>query len=103
MNEKKNVIKNKSMIEILALVFLGKKIAELAEEKGESPKKWRGIMIGSWFGAEILGFVIFAFTVGINDNTIFPAAMVGLACGLVSYFVVRNMLSAKPNTIKELS
>lgn len=92
------------MLEILAIVFLGKKIAELAEEKGESPKKWRGIMIGSWFGAEILGIVIFASTVGIGDDTIFPAAIAGLACGLASYFIVRSMLSSKPNTsMKELS
>lgn len=91
------------MLEILAIVFLGKKIAELAEEKGENPKKWKGIMIGSWFGAEILGIVIFAFTAGINDTTVFPAVMVGIACGLVSYFVVRNMLSAKPDALKEIS
>ncbi|MHC9090053.1 hypothetical protein [Tenacibaculum mesophilum] len=91
------------MIEILALVFLGKKIAELAGEKGESPNKWRGIMIGSWFGAEILGIVIFASTIGIGDDTIFPAAMVGLVCGLTSYFVVRSILTSKPDTVKELS
>jgi hypothetical protein len=91
------------MLEILAIVFLGKKIAELAEEKGESPKKWKGIMIGSWFGAEILGIVIFAFTAGINDGTIFPAAMVGIVCGLASYFVVRSILSAKLDALKELS
>lgn len=92
------------MLEILAIVFLGKKIAELAEEKGESPKKWKGIMIGSWFGAEILGIVIFASTVGIGDDTIFPAAITGIACGLASYFIVRSMLSSKPNTpLKELS
>lgn len=92
------------MIEILALVFLGKKIAELAGEKGESPNKWRGIMIGSWFGAEILGIVIFASTVGIGDDTIFPAAITGIVCGLASYFIVRSMLSSKPKTpLKELS
>ncbi|MGG6230425.1 hypothetical protein [Tenacibaculum sp. SDUM215027] len=91
------------MLEILAIVFLGKKITELAEEKGESPKKWRGIMIGSWFVAEILGIVIFASTAGISDDTIFPAAITGIACGLASYFVVRSILAAKPDTLKELS
>ncbi|MFT7898450.1 hypothetical protein VBY74_00585 [Tenacibaculum ascidiaceicola] len=91
------------MLEILAIVFLGKKIAELAEEKGKSPKKWRGIMIGSWFGAEILGLVIFASTVGISDDTIFPLAITGIACGLASYFVVRSILASRSNALKELS
>ncbi|WP_206197815.1 hypothetical protein [Tenacibaculum singaporense] len=101
---KRKFNQNKNMLEILAIVFLGKKIAELAEEKGENPKKWKGIMIGSWFGAEILGIVIFASTVGIGDDTIFPAAITGIVCGLASYFIVRSMLSSKPKTpLKELS
>ena len=100
---KRKFNQNKNMLEILAIVFLGKKIAELAEEKGESPKKWRGIMIGSWFGAEILGLVIFASTVGISDDTIFPLAITGIACGLASYFVVRSILASRSNALKELS
>ena len=49
------------MLEILALSYFAKQIKKTAKEKGIKPGKWIAATFISWFGIEILIFII-AFT-----------------------------------------
>jgi hypothetical protein len=45
------------MIEALAVVFLMKKAGKVAEVAGLNAKKMKLLVVGGWFGGEILGFL----------------------------------------------
>jgi len=81
------------MIEILALIFLTKKMAAIATQKGLKANTWKLYMVLTWFGAEIAGALIGYLL--LTDTAL--AALVGYACAIGSYFVLRNILSKKPD------
>ena len=83
------------MLEIIALVFLTRKMGELASRKGEKPGTWKLFTVLAWIGGEILGAVL-AITFFNVDGYIgfLPFALMGAIGG---YLIVRATLSKKPD------
>jgi hypothetical protein len=80
------------MLEILALIYLTRKMGELAERKGVSKGNWKLFTVLAWFGAEILGIILGIVTGGTGPTLIFAY---GFAIG--SYFILKAILSKKPD------
>jgi len=83
------------MLEIIALIFLTKKMGALAEQKGLKPGTWKLYTVLCWFGCEILGAVIGVAILG-GENIIL-GVILGLGCAVGSYFVLRANLSKRPD------
>lgn len=88
------------MLEIIALIFLTKKIKALAIEKGEKPGKWAAIQVASWFGLEICGALIVIAIAG--EEALIGAVVVGICLAVSSYFVIKNHLENKNSVPQEL-
>jgi hypothetical protein len=87
------------MLEILALLSMAKYIEKIATKKGEKPYKWRLIMVGAWFGSEIL---VAFFTYGLT-NDIFIAYGAAIGSAIASYFIVRYKLKQLPDAEEDWS
>ena len=85
------------MLEIIALVFLSKNIADLAERKGLKRGWWRFYTVLAWFGAEIIGVVI-SILIFQTEETL-ALLPLGWAFGVVSYFILKAILSKKPDAV----
>lgn len=88
------------MLEIIALVFLTKKIGVLAEQKGEKPGMWKLYTVLAWFGLELL--IMFTCIAVMGEDAILVSALFGLAGGFLGYIIVKEMLSKKPDQENEL-
>ncbi len=84
------------MIEILLLVFLAKKIGEIAEEKDRSPGRFKALLVALWFTGEIMGFIIVILLSG-TTLTAYIFALLSGAIGAVFSFEI-----AKSPDIKAL-
>jgi hypothetical protein len=83
------------MLEIIALIFLTKKIGALAQKKGLKPGTWKLYTVLCWFGAEIAGAVIGVVILG-GENIIL-GVLLGIACAVGSYFVLKANLNKRPD------
>lgn len=83
------------MLEIIALVFLSKKIGEVALRKGLKSGTWKLYTVLCWFGAEILGALLGVLLLG--SENIIPAVFIGLACAVGSYFILKANLEKRPD------
>jgi len=83
------------MLEIIALVFLTKKIGALALQKGLKPGTWKLYTVLCWFGAEIIGGIL-AFVI-LGEENLFLAVLVGLGCAIGSYFILKANLNKRPD------
>ena len=80
------------MLEILALIYLTRKMGELAERKGVSKGNWKLFTVLAWIGAEIFGIIIGEIVGGTGGAILFAY---GFAIG--SYFILKSILSKKPD------
>ncbi len=87
------------MLEIIALVFLTKNIGSLAQRKGLKPGTWKLYTVLCWFGAEILGALIGVLVFG--SENIVGAVLLGLACAVGSYFVLKANLDKRPDAMDD--
>jgi len=87
------------MLEIIALVFLTRRIGRLAILKGLKPSSWKRYTIAAWFACEIFGCVVAAVLFG-YDN-LFSIVSIGLGCAFGGYLMVRAILEAKPDILDE--
>lgn len=77
------------MLEVLFLIFCGKKLARMAREKGRSGG-WAGLGIGLWIFGELVGFVI-GMALGMEMGAYLIALMLaGLGIG-VGFIVVSSL------------
>jgi hypothetical protein len=83
------------MLEIIALIFLTKKIGALAQKKGLKPGTWKLYTVLCWFGAEIAGVVIGVVILG-NENIIL-GVLLGIACAIGSFFILKANLNKRPD------
>ena len=83
------------MLEIIALVFLTRKIGDLAERKGLKKGWWKFYTVICWFGGEIIGIVL-SILIFQTDDT-FALLPLGYAFAIGSYFILRTVLSKKPD------
>ena len=80
------------MLEILALSYFIKQIKKICTEKGLKSGKWIAATVISWFGIEILIFIIaFAFF-DLDDDGIFIVIIPALLLAAISAFVILEML-----------
>ena len=78
------------MLEILALVFLGRKIREIVTEKGLKPRKYILIAVGLWFGLEISGIIV-GFTFFGEGFAPYLLGLGGAVTGgIISYRIANN-------------
>ena len=81
------------MIEIIALIFLTRKIGALATLKGQAPRRWKLHTVLAW-----IGFEIFGVTVGllISHNTNL-ALLLGIGCAFGGYLLMKYQLEKVPD------
>jgi hypothetical protein len=89
------------MLEIIALIFLTKKMGALAERKGLKPGTWKLYTVLCWFGTEIL-VAIAAFAI-LGEESLFIAVLLGLACAIGSYFILKANLDKRPDVNDEIN
>jgi hypothetical protein len=81
------------MLEIIALIFLTKNIAALAQKKGLKPGTWKLYTVLCWFGAEIAGAVIGVVILG--EENIIIALLLGIGCAIASFFILKANLNKR--------
>lgn len=83
------------MLEIIAIILLGKKLAEIAQQKGQSRRKWRLLFLLGWIGAELIGAAIGLLLF----QQMFPAMLIGIGCAITVYILMRDHLQSLPDEI----
>jgi len=83
------------MLEIIALIFLTRKIGDLAERKGLKKGWWKFYTVIGWFGGEIVGIVL-SILIFQTDDTL-SLLPLGYACAIGSYFILKAVLSKRPD------
>lgn len=85
------------MIEIIALILLGKRIGNKAVLKGQLKGRWQVYLVLSWFGLEFLGGIVGLLISG----DILLAALLGLAAAVGGYLLVDHRLNQLPDRIED--
>jgi len=85
------------MLEIIALIYLCRKIGNLAEQKGQKRWIWQFYTVLAWFAAEIFGIVFSLFLFKTDQITALLPLAYGFAIG--SYFLIRSILAKKPDIV----
>ncbi len=86
------------MVEIIALIFLTRRIGRMAIRKGLKPLTWKAYTILSWLLCEITGIVIAICLFGQND--LFGIVSIALVCAFGGFLIVRAILERKPDYIE---
>ena len=93
------------MIEIFVLIFLCRKSADTARQKGLSPGRWKLYTVLAWFAAEFIGFFVGGIFFGvpnINDlSSMFPLILFALVCAFGGYLIVRAILEKMPDEMED--
>lgn len=82
------------MLEIIAIIALGKSISRIAKEKGRKPTMFVLIMVLMWIGFEITGAMIGAIFFG-EGLMVYVLALMGAALGGLGAYLIAK--SAAPN------
>ena len=77
------------MLELLFLVWFGKKLSGVAFEKGRS-KWWAALGVSFWIGGELMGFLVGAL-LGLDMGAYGLAILFAIAGAVVSWFVVKAL------------
>lgn len=85
------------MLEIIILIFLCKKIGNLATQKGLSPVRWKWYTIFNWILFEILGSIVGVMMFGLDMSNMIGLMAFALASAFGGYLLVRKKLEAKPD------
>ncbi|HKC36333.1 MAG TPA: hypothetical protein VKB95_09740 [Chitinophagaceae bacterium] len=83
------------MLEIIALIFLSKNIAGLAERKGLKRGWWRFYTVLAWVAAEFIGAVA-AILIFQSEATL-AVYLFAIVFAVASYFLLKAILSRKPD------
>lgn len=79
------------MLEIIAIIFLGREVKKIVESKGHNATRYILIMVGLWIGLEITASIIGAMFFG-DTGMMYMFALLGAAVG--GYFGYRIALAA---------
>jgi hypothetical protein len=85
------------MLEIILLVFLTRKIGELALQKGLSPFRWKIYTILAWIVFEVFGALLGVAWFGFNPNDLLGLMLFSVAVAFGGYLLVHRMLESKPD------
>lgn len=83
------------MLEIIALVFLTRQIAKIAQDKGLRPVTWKIYTVVGWIVSEIIG--VFAGVIIFGTDNLFSVEMVALTFAITSYFIIKAQLNKLPD------
>ncbi len=86
------------MLEIIALIYLCRKIGALAEQKGQKRGLWQFYTVLTWFVAEIIGIFLSALLFQTDELVALLPLAYGFAIG--SYFLLKSILSKKPDAVE---
>lgn len=87
------------MLEIIAIIFLTKKIGRLAEQKGLKPGPWKVYTVLAWIGSELVGIVIGFLIFG--QSSVGPAILLGYTCAIASFFILKANLNKRPDNFED--
>jgi hypothetical protein len=85
------------MLEIFILIFLCKKIGEIAVLKGENPTRWKWYTVLSWISFEIMGSIVGIMLFGIDMNNLIGLMAFALISAFGGYLLIRKKLESKPD------
>ena len=85
------------MLEIIALIFLTRKIGDIAIRKGLKPGMWKLYTVLAWFGMEFTGGMIGML---IFDDLLM-ALLVAIPCAIGGYHIVKTILDKKPDMMED--
>lgn len=85
------------MLEIIAMVSLGRTIRTIVLEKGMKPARFIWTMVGLWIGLEIVGMYI-GMSLFRNPFAAYLFAIAGAALG--GYLAYKNAVNAEPEVIE---
>lgn len=85
------------MLEIIVLIFLCKKIGELAIQKGQNPRKWKWFTVINWIVFQILGFIIGVNLFGVDMSNVFGLMAFAIMSAFGGYLMVRRNLERLPD------
>jgi hypothetical protein len=88
------------MLEIVALIFLTKKIGNIAIRKNLNPSTWKLYTVLAWFGGEILGIGLGLTVFGLQD--FFPLTLMGLGFAYTAYYIVHTTLEKMPDNYDDI-
>ncbi|MEZ5047883.1 MAG: hypothetical protein R2831_12935 [Chitinophagaceae bacterium] len=87
------------MLEIIALIFLTRKIGDLATLKGVKPSTWKMYTVLAWISFEIIGLVIGMM---IFPNNTLLAILVAIPCAIAGYHLVKVRLEKLPDVHSDI-
>lgn len=87
------------MLEIIALIFLTRKIGEIAYRKGVPAGRWKLYTVLAWFGFEIAGFALGAILFGTEN--IIGLALFAMACAFGGYLVIKAQVDKLPDNLED--
>lgn len=85
------------MIEIIALIFLARRIGNKAVLKGQPKGRWQLYVVLAWIGFEIIGAIIGMLISG----DMILAALLGLGTAVGGYLLVNHRLDQMPDKLDE--
>ena len=90
------------MLEVIAIITLGKSISKMTREKGLKPLKYVLLMIAMWIGFEIGGAMIGAILYG-ESPLVYLFALLGAAFGgFLSYQIAKSVRPVSTLTTEEV-
>ena len=89
------------MIDIIALIYLCRKIGKLAQRKGLKPGQWKFITVITWIVFEIAGVIICFMLFGFNKDNILGFMAFAVVCAFGGYLIVKANLDKRPDPVDE--
>jgi hypothetical protein len=86
------------MLEIIALIFLTRKIGEIVESKNRKAGWFKFMTVALWIGCELTGAIIggvYAALTGASDAVAYIFALAGAVVGALLSFVIAKSLPVK--------
>ena len=87
------------MLEIIALVYLSKKIGDIARKKGLAPGKWKFLFVIGWIFLELIGFIIAVWIFG-QENWV-SIILLAYMFAITSFVILESRLSKLPDAVYE--
>src|SRR3982750_117135 len=87
------------MLDVIALIFLCRKIGNLAVRKGLKSGIWKWYTVLAWITGELIG-VMLGFALSGPDN-IFGILLLGILSAFGGYLFIKYTLEQKPDAFDE--
>lgn len=87
------------MLEIIALIFLSRRIGNTALRKGLNPLPWKIYTVAAWIVAELIGCILAMIMFG--QSNLVAVFSIGLLSAFGGYLLVKYLLDQKPDSVEE--